>query len=119
MIKSIKLKNKKGDLPVTLFVIGIFAVCGFALLTFFISDFKTTNSFVGLSVLQKINSNADEYLFYKNHGMSEGMLSTLFNITEEYDRKYFYEEKSEFQGGFLGFGGKEVLLFSVKYQVPS
>ncbi|NCN51672.1 hypothetical protein GW931_01540 [archaeon] len=119
MIKKIKTFNKKGDLPVTLLVIGIFALCGFALLTFFISDFRAGNSFVGISILQKVNSNADEYSFYKNNGMKEDKLKTFFNITEEYGRNYFYEEKFETKGGVLFFGGKKVLLFSVQYQVPS
>lgn len=119
MIKKIEKRNKKGDLPVTLLVLGIFALCGFALLTFFISDFKTNNSFVGISVLQKINSNADQYLFYKNQGISQENLVKFFNLTEEYGRKYFYKEESPTSGGVLGIGGKPELLFSVKYQVPS
>lgn len=119
MINTIRSRNKKGDLPVTLLVIGIFALCGFALLTFFISDFKTSNSFVGVSVLQKVNTNADEYLFYKNNGASDETLRQRFKIIEEYGRKYFFQEIYQDQGGILGFGGKPVLLFSVKYQVPS
>jgi len=119
MIKKIKIINKKGDLPITILVIGVFALCGFALLTFFISDFQASNSFVGLSIIQKVNSNADEYLFYKNNGMSEDQLNIFFDITEKYGRKYFYEEKFETKGGFLFFGGKETLLFSVEYQIPS
>jgi len=117
MIK--KLENKKGDLPVTLLVIGIFALCGFALLTFFISDFKTTNSFVGLSVLQNVNSKIDGYNFYKEAGVSQDKLDIYFNITKEHSRRYIYEEKMSNMGGFLFFGGKPTLLFSVKYQVRS
>ncbi len=116
MIK--KIDSKRGDLPVTLLVIGIFALCGFALLTFFISDFKTTNSFVGVEILEKVNSFADEYSFYKNSGMSQEDLESLFDLKEEYGRKYFHAEKPV--GGEIPFfGGKKALLFSVKYQVPS
>ncbi|MCR4327358.1 MAG: hypothetical protein NUV46_02135 [Nanoarchaeota archaeon] len=101
----------------TLLVIGIFALCGFALLTFFVSDFKISNSFVGADVLKKVLSNSDDYFFYKNAGVSDGDLEGIFNITEEYGRKYFYEEKVDDEG-FLFFGSRKVLLFSVKYQVP-
>ena len=110
---------KRGSLPVTLLLIGVFALCGFALLTFFISDFEVSNSFVGVDLVSKVVSNADEYLFYKNSGMSEETLGEFFVLTEEFDRKYFYEEEKPTQGGFLFFGGKKVLVFSVKYQVPS
>ncbi len=110
--------SKKGNLPITLFVIGIFAVSGFALLTFFIADFRISNSFVGVEVLQKINSFSDEYKFYKNVGISDDELEKMFNLTEEFGRKYFYEEKFV-EGGIPFFRGKKELLFSVKYQVPS
>ncbi|MDP3965977.1 MAG: hypothetical protein Q8Q04_00415 [archaeon] len=113
------LRFKKGDLPVTLLVIGIFALCGFALLTFFISDFKVSNSFVGVGAVGKMVSQVDEYLFYRNSGVPEENLDEIFNIKEEFERKYFYEERSDKEGSFLFFGGKKVLLFSVKYPVPT
>ena len=113
------IKNKKGDLPVTLLVIGIFALCGFALLTFFISDFKVSNGFVGASVTARTTSTADEYLFYKNAGMSDVTLKKIFNITTEYGKDYFEDSQNETEGGFLIFGGKSVAVFSIKYQVPS
>ena len=116
----IKIKSKKGDLPITLLVIGIFALLAFALLTFFIADFKTSNSFVSIDVMQKINSMADEYLFYKNQGMDEATLELIFgeNITEDFGRRYFYSEVS-IDEGIPFISEKKVLLFSIRYQVPS
>jgi len=120
MIKKIQRRNKKGDLPVTLLVIGIFAICAFALLTFFVSDFKISNSFSGVSQTSKINSLADEYMFYKNSGMSDTNLKKIFNLTTEYGRDYFEDNVSPMEGGLFGvIGGKSVLEFSVKAQVPS
>jgi len=112
------MKNKKANLPVTVLVIGIFALCGFALLTFFLSDFKISNSFVGIDVVSKLNSLGDEYLFLKNAGVDEAKLATMFDVKEEYGRKYFYEEKLS-KGGIWFFGGRETLLVSVQYQIPS
>ena len=119
MNKKISSINKKGDLPVTLLVIGIFAVCAFALLTFFISDFKISNSFAGPNKMMNINAYADEYMFYKNAGMSDDKLKSLFNITTEYGRDYFEDNVTDIKGGIWIFGGKKVLEFSVKSQVPS
>ena len=114
-----KFIHKKGDLPITLLVIGVFAICAFALLTFFISDFKISNSFAGPNRMININSYADEYMFYKNAGMSDDKLKSIFNITTEYERDYFTDKVVDNRGGFWIFGGKEVLEFSVKSQVPS
>jgi len=47
--------NKKGDLPVTLLVIGVFAVCTLALLSFFYSSYSLNKSFVGVETLEKAN----------------------------------------------------------------
>ena len=115
-----KISSKKGDLPVTILVIGIFALCAFALLTFFIADFKLSNSFIGVSVANHVSSMADQYLFYESHGTSTNKLNTIFNVTTQYGREYLQENKTTVQGGFLGLvGGSKVLLFSVKYQIPS
>ena len=112
------MKNKKANLPVTILVIGIFALCGFALLTFFLSDFKIGNSFVGIDVVSKLNSLGDEYLFLKNAGVDEATLATMFDVKEEYGRKYLSESKYS-SSGIWPFAKKEELLFSVKLQVPS
>jgi hypothetical protein len=51
---KIKL-NKKGDIPITLFVLGVFVVCSLAILTFIKADLQTKNSFSGVSVMRKAN----------------------------------------------------------------
>ena len=47
--------NKKGDLPVTLLVIGVFAVCTLALLSFFYSSYTLNKSFTGVEILEEAN----------------------------------------------------------------
>jgi len=110
------MKNKKGDVAITILVIGVFAVCSLALLTFFISDFRNSNSFVGLDLMHKLNAQIDEYNFYKSQGISESDLNKIFEFKYEGDKKSFYLEKSVSQGSFFN-GKKEVILFSVKYEV--
>lgn len=118
MIK--KIEQKKGDLPVTILVIGIFAVCAFALLTFFMSDFKISNSFIGVSMTSQVSSVMDQYLFLQNHGVPQDKLNALLNISTEYGRNYVNASRYDTEGGFFGLiGGSKVLVFSVKYQVPS
>ena len=106
-------RNKKGDIPVTILVIGVFAVCSLALLTFFISDFKTSNSFVGIDIMQKMNAQIDEYKFYQSQGVSDEKIQSYYRLIEEDGRKYLYLEK--YSSGI--FGKEQKLLFSVRYPV--
>ncbi|MCX6750366.1 MAG: hypothetical protein NTZ83_02830 [Candidatus Pacearchaeota archaeon] len=48
-------KNKKGDLPVTILVIGVFGVCTLALLTFVYSSFQIHKSLIGVEIMEKAN----------------------------------------------------------------
>lgn len=110
-------KNKRGDIPITVLVIGVFAVCALALFTFFVADFKMSNSFVGLNIMEEMNSQIDEYLFYKNSGKSEGILNQLFPIVVEDGVEYIKISKPSSPGLGL-FGDEEELLFSVRYPTP-
>jgi N-acetylglutamate synthase-like GNAT family acetyltransferase len=47
--------DKKGDLPVTLLIIGVFAVCTLALLSFLYSSYQMHKSFVGVEIVEKAN----------------------------------------------------------------
>ena len=109
--------NKRGDVPITILVIGVFTVCALALFTFFVADFKMSNSFVGLKIMEEMNSDIDEYLFYKNGGKDEGSLNQLFSVVVEDGVEYI--KKSKFASSGLGFFGDEnELLFSVRYPTP-
>lgn len=110
------IKNKRGDIPVIFLVIGVFGVCTLALLTFFVADFKMANSFVGVSIVEKMNSVYDEYLWQKNIGRNDDQLGMLFNITEVDGVKYLYIEKTANRGTFFGLG-EEYVEFSVRYPI--
>ena len=118
MIRKNFVKNRKGDIPITVLVIGVFGVCALAMLTFLISDFSIGNSFVGIGIMQQLNSNVDEYLFYENVGVPQESLDLMFNYIEEDSIKYFYEEKTYTPFSLFG-EPEEVLLFSVQYPVPN
>lgn len=50
-----KDKNKKADIPVTILVLGVFAVCTLALLVFINSDKNLEKSFMGVEIIEKVN----------------------------------------------------------------
>ncbi|MDD5589011.1 MAG: hypothetical protein PHP92_03050, partial [Candidatus Nanoarchaeia archaeon] len=91
------LKNKKGDISITILVIGVFLVCGIATFSFINSMIQTRNSFVGIGMVEKINMQTEGKIF---NGESPNGLYLEKNMTE----------------GFA-FWGKEVLLFSVEYKL--
>lgn len=120
MIKEFE-KDKKGDIPVTILVIGVFAICSLAILTFFISDFRISNSFVGLEIMDKVNTLSEEYIFYSSKLAPDEFdeLEEYFNWTEENGVRYFELNKSYEKINFPSFNKNEVLIFSVKTPVPS
>ena len=116
----IKLKNKKASVPVVLFVVGVFFICSFAFLTFFISDFKFSNSFVGVDSMRQLNYQYDEYLYHVNQGVTYARLENSFNISEDDLGKHFLVENFQTKTKVsLNFPWRQKeLLFSVKYYLP-
>lgn len=112
------MKNKKGDIPITILVIGVVAVCALALLSFLSSSFNIGQSFAGVALMEEMNSEIDQYYFYKNMGLSEDRINEILDIKEDSGRKYLYleENKTSFRLGFPL--KKEEFLFSVEYLIP-
>jgi hypothetical protein len=50
---SILKKNKRGDVPVTVLVLGVLAVCTLAMLSFISADRNSQKSFVGVEILEQ------------------------------------------------------------------
>jgi hypothetical protein len=88
------LKNKKGDVPITILVIGVFAVCTIALLSFSYSIISFNKSFDTLNVMESINIGIEK------------------NPSQNY-----YEEitKEEFSLNLDFEFFKKVVIFSVEY----
>ena len=63
--------NKKADVPVTILVIGVFALCTLAIFSFFVSSFKSQDSFKGVEVVEEANSLLEEYKFQEEAGVSD------------------------------------------------
>ncbi|MCA9487420.1 MAG: hypothetical protein KC516_00485 [Nanoarchaeota archaeon] len=87
------MRNKKSNIPIIFFVLGVFLVCSFALLTFFISDFQLSNSFVGLSVVENLNYNLEEYNFYVNQNILLTRVDEFLNVSSDAVGRYLYGEK--------------------------
>ena len=55
MRNKLKRKSRKGDIPVTILVLGVFAVCTLAMLSFINSDRDIEKSFTGIEFVEEAN----------------------------------------------------------------
>ena len=82
----ISKKDKHGDIPLTILVIGIVVICALALFSFSSSTAKVRNSFVGIGVLEKMNSQIEQNYFYGESGFvveGYGDINSIFNYAKE------------------------------------
>ena len=56
--------NRLGNVPITILVIGIFAVCTLAISSFVISNISVSSDFIGINLIEKLNYFEEEIMFY-------------------------------------------------------
>jgi hypothetical protein len=74
-------KNRRGDIPITILVVGVVLVCAIALISFLSSSIKVRNSFVGIGLVEQLDAQIEENSFYGN--VSSGETSDLNKIINE------------------------------------
>jgi len=60
------MKNRKGDIPITILVILVAAICVLAILSFLNSKDKVQSNYLGLDAFEELNSDVEKYYFYLN-----------------------------------------------------
>ena len=132
MIKNIlNGVNKHGDVPVAILVLGTFALCALALISFYASDIFVENTFFGPNLVEQMNSKISEYNFYKSENLNVENIRQILLLNEDFyigedknSGKYFEINKTatNFKFGGLSFDSEdwseEKLLISVKYYLP-
>jgi hypothetical protein len=74
------INNKRGDIPITILVVGVVLICSIALITFFSSSLKVRNSFLGIGLVEQLDSQIEENSFYGYvSGETETDLSRIIN----------------------------------------
>lgn len=78
------MKNKRGDITITILVVEVLALCAFALGSFATSDVSVRNSFVGIGQVQKLNSQIEQNFFYGGIFLEEEIAATgnLYSIMD-------------------------------------
>ena len=62
------MKNKRGDIPVVILVIGVVMLCGIAIASFFLSDLDMTEGPFGGGLMEEVNADIEKFHFYLNLG---------------------------------------------------
>lgn len=60
------IKNRKGDISITILVLGVLIVSALALLSFYLAGISGKETLNRISILNKVNSISEEAKFYKN-----------------------------------------------------
>jgi hypothetical protein len=56
-------KNRRGDIPITILVIGVVMVCTIALISFFLASISVRNNFIGIGLVEQLDSQIEENSF--------------------------------------------------------
>ena len=74
------MKNKKADIPVTILVIGVFAICLMALFSFLYVSAVKKNNFPGINMMESLNVDIEKFNFYNKE--MEFSLVTIKNFAD-------------------------------------
>ncbi|KKQ78698.1 MAG: hypothetical protein UT01_C0062G0003 [Candidatus Daviesbacteria bacterium GW2011_GWA1_38_7] len=84
-----KIKNKRGDIPITILVLGVVAICILAILSFYLSAQKVKSGF-DIEPVKEAKLIKDKIIFYQNFGHSNTEINDILGITETDSEKYYY-----------------------------
>ena len=77
------MRNRRGDIPITILVIGILAICLLAIFSFYSSDRNVKKDFAVVGVVEEVALIREKMDFYENLGLSEGQIGSF--VKTEYD----------------------------------
>lgn len=88
MIKNL-LKNKRGDIPITILVIGILAICALAIFSFYFSKRDIESSLGSVDVIEKVLITKEKISLYKESlEFTQEEIEEIFWIREDIQGKY-------------------------------
>ena len=74
------IKNRKGDIPITILVIGIVGICALAIYSFYFSIRSVGNDFMVIDVLEKASILEEKISFYGRVGLGEEEIKDILEI---------------------------------------
>ncbi|MBU1252291.1 MAG: hypothetical protein KJ905_01670 [Nanoarchaeota archaeon] len=85
-----KIKNKRGDIPITILVIGILAICTLTIFSFYTSSSKVKSGFDSVGIVNRAVIEMQKISLYSELGFSETEIESIFDIKPEADGKRRY-----------------------------
>lgn len=82
------LKNKRGDIPITIFVIGVLAICILAIFSFYSSDRNVKDDFSSVGVIEKVLVTKERISLYEDFGFTQEEIKEIFNIKDDIQGRY-------------------------------
>jgi len=91
------MKSKKGDIPVTVLVIGILGICGLAILSFYLDDINVQNSISSVEVVEQAAVAIEKISFYGSEkvGLSEEEIDEIMQIVSDVQGRHILFEQGQ------------------------
>lgn len=70
-------KNRRADVSITILVIGVFAVCALAIISFLLYRQQASGSFANVDVVTNLSQSLSDFYFYTDSGMSRQQAAGL------------------------------------------
>jgi hypothetical protein len=95
MLKLKMINNKRAQVAEIIFVLGVVALCIYALVSFFLSSASVNKNIAGTNIMEQINTKIEQYSFYKNTGdfTNDEIMSLLGVQADATGKKYLYAEQ--------------------------
>lgn len=87
------MRNKKGDIPITVLVIGVFAICVFAIISFHIADNDVKDSISSVSAVEQSALAVEKISFYENLEIDSERIDELLDVQSDSQGRYILIEQ--------------------------
>jgi len=83
------IRNKRGDIPITILVIGVLVICALAIISFYISFNSFVSGFDSIGVVERTALIKEKISFYGEElNFDENEIKEIFEIKEDVQGKY-------------------------------
>lgn len=110
------IKNRKGDIPITILVLMIVLVCVLAIFSFTYSKTASKDYFAGTGLIETVKAFSEETSFYEKTEFSGDYGNSFESENVNISLRGNVIGGNYTKSGFPLIGGKEKVLVSVTYQ---
>lgn len=79
------MKNKKAQIPIVILVLGVFAICSLAIISFIVSDVQIFKKDFGVNLIESVHADVEKFYLYQNLGDSPSVASEKVDARIEGD----------------------------------